>query len=405
MNLVFGLSTRMAFSRTGQISRVISLLSVAGIGLAVAALLIVMAVVNGFREQFARGLLQAEPHVVVRTFGRPLFEESSLAPEQIERISGVVRAAPFLSQEVLVACRGKAAGGLVRGVDSTKGLLPVPGTVISGSWPGGSAPGLRPLCLGKELALRLQAGVRDTVVLATFLTRGGVIQLRAPRVQQFLVGAILDTGVYQYNNSICLVDLENAQEFYRQEGLMSGIEVELDDPLDARHMARAISDSLGYPFYSTSWQELNAAMFSMLALQKKALFLILTLMIVVAAANVVSGLTALVTARRKEIGVLMAMGVSRSGIVRIFFATGVVVGIVGLGSGLILAAALVVFANTTHLVDLAADVYQIDYLPLRLELMDVALVSLSAILVAVGSTVAPARRAGRLLPIEILRYE
>ena len=405
MSLAVQLSSHMAFSRSGRLSRTISILSVVGIGIAVAALLVVLAVVNGFRDEFARSILRAEPHIIVRAFGSNRLDELTFSRGRLSNVPGVEGAAPFLLREVLIAAGGKAAGGFVRGVDEVNGFLPAPESIIEGVWPPQDSLAMDGIGLGKVLAERLNVVAGDTVLLATFLSKDDEISLQSPRVQRFRIDAILDMGIYQYNNSACFMDLEAARRFYRIEGGISGMEVAVRDPLHAEVMAQAISDSMGYPFYCTSWTESNAPMFAMLSLQKKALFLILTIMIVVATANVISGLSAMAISRRREIGVLMAMGMSRPAITRIFMWTGLAIGAAGFVLGGGLAVVLVFFANSVQLVHLAGDVYQIESLPLRLEWADFCLVAGSVILIAMLATVAPARRAARLMPVEVLRYE
>lgn len=394
------IALHMAFSRSGRLYRAISLLSVAGICVAVAALLIVMAVINGFRAEFVAGLLRAEPHVTIRAMGRALGPTDAAAESIIAALPGVVSVRPYFMQEVLVARGKRVGGGLLKGVPTDAASSPAY-AVAAGGWP----PAEGEVALGKELASRVGAAVGDTVVLATFLSVGEEPSLSAPRVKSFRVAAVLDLGVFQYNNSMVVTGLGEAQGFYRSEGSVTAFDVTLEDPLASDLVARAVADTLGYPYYATSWHEQNKPMFDMLTLQKRALFIILTLMIIVAGANVVSGLAALVSARGRDIGILMAMGTRRKGIGEVFVLVGVMLGVAGLFAGLALAAFLIVTVNQTGLVRLAADVYQIERLPLAMQAMDIALVSLTTLGVAVFCTVLPAIRASRLLPIEILRYE
>ncbi|MCU0611526.1 MAG: ABC transporter permease [Candidatus Eisenbacteria bacterium] len=401
MMLALRAAAHLAFSPSGRLYRVISLLCVAGIGLAVAALVVVMSVINGFRSEFARSLLRAEPHVTVRAMGRQLGDNDSATAAVLRQLPGVRSVDPYFLQEVLVAKSKRVGGGLFRGVPRD-GPFPSATTVVAGRWPPD-----RPedIALGKELAARVGAVVGDSVVLATFLTVGEGSALSTPRVMPFRIGALLDLGVFQYNNSLAVADLGVVQSFYRCDGLITGLELSLEDPLASDPLARIVADSLGFPFYATSWRELNAPMFAMLTLQKRALFLILTLMIAVAGANVVSGLTALVSARGRDIGILMAMGVRRKGITLVFLWVGAILGMAGLAAGLLLATGLIALANGTNLVRLAADVYQIERLPLSIQALDLAVVSGTTLAVAVVCTLLPALRASRLLPIEILRYE
>jgi len=403
MLLEISAALRVAFSRTGRSHRAITGLSIIGIGIAVTSLLIVMSIVNGFRSQFANSLLLAEPNIIIRAMGRSMIAQSSLPRHEIAGFPGVKDVSPFFVQEVLIANGSKVAGGIVRGVEEG-GSFPGQAAVIDGSWP---APkiSLSNIALGKELASRIEAAVGDTVLLATFLSVGESVSFASPKVNPFEVSGILDLGVYQYNNSACLTELATAQEFYRLEDQITGLEIRVYDPWRADLIADVISDSLSYPFYATSWQEMNKPMFAMLALQKKALFLVLTLMVVVAAANVVSGLTALVSVRRREIAIMMAMGMRKRSVVSIYLLSGLILGSAGLGGGLIATFFLVTIANSTHLVHLAADVYQIDYLPLSLQYLDVLLVCVTTLAISIISTIAPSRRAGNLLPIEILRNE
>ncbi len=403
MSLEVSAALRIVFSRTGRSHRTITDLSIIGIGIAVTSLLIVMSIVNGFRSQFADSLLRAEPNIIIRAMGRSMIAQNSFSHLEIEGFPGVERVSPFFVQEVLVANGSKVAGGIVRGVEESR-LFPGQTAVIDGKWPALNM-GLSNIALGKELASRIEAVVGDTVLLATFLSVGESVSFASPKVNPFEVSAILDLGVYQYNNSVCLTELVTAQKFYRLEGQITGLEVRVHDPWRADLIADVLSDSLSYPFYATSWKEMNEPMFAMLALQKKALFLVLTMMVVVAAANVVSGLTALVSVRRREIAIMMAMGMQRRSVVSIFLLAGLILGGVGLGIGLIATLLLVAVANSTHLVHLAADVYQIDYLPLSLQFPDVLLVCATTLAISMISTIVPSRKAGKLLPAEILRYE
>ncbi|MBN1426371.1 ABC transporter permease [Candidatus Fermentibacteria bacterium] len=400
MNLALRAALRLGFSSTARLYRVISLLSVAGICVAVTALTVVLAVINGFRSEFARSLLRSEPHITVRAMGRSLGASDEDVTTALERLPGVRAATPYLLQEVLVARGPRVAGGLLRGVPRN-GPFPSQATVREGHWPLEGPE----IAIGKELAARVGVSVGDSVVLGTFLTVGESGALSAPRVQAFRVGAVLDLGVFQYNNSLAVTELGMAQEFYRSEGVVTGLEVMLEDPLSADNIARAATEALGYPYYATSWYEMNGPMFAMLSLQKRALFLILSLMIIVAGANVVSGLTALVSARGRDIGILMAMGVRRRAIAMVFVLIGAMLGLVGLGSGLALASGLIAVANETGLVHLAGDVYQIEKLPLEIQGVDLAAISCMTLLVSMFCTLVPAVRASRLLPIEILRYE
>ncbi len=401
MGLAIRVALHMAFSRWGRLYRIISLLSVAGICVAVAALLVVMGVINGFRSEFIRGLLTSEPHVTVRAMGRDLGVEDREAAEALGRIPGVRSVHPYLHQEVLVARGRRVAGGLFKGVVPHR-MATRPGMVVDGSWPAPEAEGV---AIGKELAARVGVCVGDTVVVATFFTAGEGPSFSAPRVRPFRVDAVLDLGMYQYNTSLVLADLGVVQLFAAAEGAVTGWEVMVEDPLAADRVAREVTQTLGYPYHATSWHDLNRPMFAMLSLQKRALFLILSLMIVVAGANVVSGLTALVHARGRDIGILMAMGMRRGGILVTFVWIGAIIGLAGLATGIALAVGLVGLANGSGLLHLAGDVYQIERLPLVVQGFDVVAVSFTTLVVAVLCTLLPAVKASRLLPIEILRYE
>jgi lipoprotein-releasing system permease protein len=226
-----------------------------------------------------------------------------------------------------------------------------------------------------------------------------------PRYWRFEVTGLFETGMYEYDNTYVLMPRALAQRFAGLDTAVSGIEVRVADPWRAETVASALEDTLGFPYFARDWKEQNRSLFSALKLEKLAMAVILTLIVLVAAFNIVSTLTMSVSDRTKEIGILQAMGMTAGGIRRIFMAQGLVVGVVGTLIGLAGGLALGMLLDRYRLIPLNPSVYFIDHLPVDLAVQDVVAIVATSVLIAGLATLYPSRRAAALQPVEAIRHE
>src|SRR2546425_770293 len=243
----------------------------------------------------------------------------------------------------------------------------------------------------------------DTVTVISpkgALTAVGMV----PKMRRYTVAGTFEVGMYEFDASFAYLALPVAQEFAGLAGV-TGIEVKLADAFDAKRVGRAVVAALGFPYWVRDWMDMNRSLFAALQLEKLALFVIVTIIVLVAAVAVIGHLVLLVAEKRKEIGVLKAIGASRQSVTATFFAVGMAIGVAGTGAGSVVGLLIIWGQNTYKGIRLASDVYQIDYLPMKLTLSDGLMVIGATLFLSFLATIIPARRAGALEPVDVLRYE
>ncbi|MBI4636386.1 MAG: ABC transporter permease [Candidatus Rokubacteria bacterium] len=381
-------------------------IGVGGVFLGVAALIVVLAVMTGFQDGIRDKIIAANPHLLVFQSGGQGMTGAEEVARRLRGVAGVRSATPFVLQQALfTGPSGGAHGGVVRGVDlgSPAVLADLRAQMRSGSV-ATLAGGEPAMLLGTELARMLGVIPGDSVTVISpqgALTAVGMV----PRMRRYVVAGTFELGMFEYDSSIAYLPLGMAREFAGLEIGVTGVEVKLTDPFEAKRVGRAIGAALGGPYWIRDWMDMNRNLFAALQLEKLALFVIVTIIVLVAAFAIIGHLVLLVAEKRKEIGVLKAIGASAASITAVFFTVGMTIGVVGTAAGSVVGLALIWAQNTYKIIRLAGDVYQIDYLPMKLTFGDFVLVTTATLLLAFLATIIPARKAGALVPVDVLRYE
>jgi lipoprotein-releasing system permease protein len=380
-------------------------IGVGGVFLGVAALIVVLAVMTGFQDGIRDRIIAANPHLLIFQAGNKSLPDAESVAARVREVSGVRSATPFVLQQALFTASGATHGGLVRGVDL--GAPGVRSDVKSQIRSGSVTPvieGEPAILLGVELARTLGVVPGDPVTVISpqgAITAVGMV----PRMRRYVVAGTVEVGMFEYDSSLAYLALPLAQEFAGLDQGVTGVEVKLVDAFDAKAVGRAVMAKLGFPYWARDWMEMNRNFFAALQLEKLALFVIVTIIVLVAAFAIIGHLVLLVAEKRKEIGILKAIGASNPSISMVFFTVGMIIGVVGTVAGSIVGLSLIWLQNTFKLIRLAGDVYQIDHLPMKLSTGDFILIVGSTLAISLIATIIPARRAGALAPVDVLRYE
>ena len=391
----------------------ITLISIAGVMVGVTALIVVIAVMNGFKEDLRDKILGVTSHVVISRFDGNISKYQEVRAK-VGEVSGVNAATPFIYTQVMISSRKAISGAVLRGIEpkTASKVINLPKNLRAGSLeeleaenkPEGmrSTPGI---ILGNELARNIGASRGEPVTVISPLGRLTPLG-RVPRSQTFRVAGIFDSGMYEYDSTIAYVSLWAAQRFLGIGDRVTGIEVRVDDIYEADRVARAIGKALGgYPYWSRDWMRMNKNLFSALKLEKIVMFIILTLIILVAAFNIVGTLIMVVIEKTRDIAILKSMGATRRSIMKIFMIEGAVIGLVGTLLGLLGGYTMCTLLATYKFIELPSDVYYISTLPVQMNPLDVALIALAAIVITLAASVYPAWQASRFDPAEAIRYE
>lgn len=391
----------------------ITLISIAGVTVGVTALIVVIAVMNGFKEELRDKILGVTSHVVISRFDGNISKYQEVKAK-VEEVSGVNAATPFIYTQVMISSRKAISGAVLRGIEpqTASKVINLQKNLRAGSLkeleaenkPEGmrATPGI---ILGNELARNIGVLRGEPVTVISPLGRLTPLG-RVPRSQTFRVAGIFDSGMYEYDSTIAYVSLWAAQRFLGIGDRVTGIEVRVDDIYEADRVAKAIGKALdGYPYWSRDWMRMNKNLFSALKLEKIVMFIILTLIILVAAFNIVGTLIMVVIEKTRDIAILKSMGATRRSIMKIFLIEGTVIGLVGTLLGLLGGYTLCTLLATYKFIELPSDVYYISTLPVQMNPLDVALIALAAIVITLAASVYPAWQASRFDPAEAIRYE
>ena len=425
MNVPYEIFVGLRYLRAKRRTRTISLntfISIAGITLGVAALIGTLGIMTGFKEDLQAKILGTTSHAVVQELGQqPMAGYEAIVP-QVEEVSGVVAATPFILKQVLLTSKTGVQGIILRGIDPEKEpqvteiasnvkfgrVKDLAAPPNSSSNPTIGNPSQTPalpkpgIILGKELALRLGVFVGDRVNVVSPVGRMTAIGM-TPKIRPFQVVGVFESGMYEYDSSLAFIALTEAQKFFNLGKTVTGIEVKVHDVFAADTIVTSIKTALGGGYIARDWMQMNKNLFSALKLEKTMMFLLLVLITLVASFNIVGTLTMIVNEKQREIAILKAMGATPKSIMRIFMLNGVVIGLTGTAIGIPLGYTFLWLIQTYWTFD--PTVYYISQVPVHIKALDVLLVSFSAMLISFMATVYPSWQASKLAPVSALRYE
>ena len=406
---------------------IITFISIFGIFLGVAALIVVLAVMNGFEEDLRSKILGIRSHIEITADMSGTMKNYPALREKIDQTPGVVASTPFIYTEAMMRSQNGVTGVIIRGMDTES----APKVINLGKIRQGSIEylnkipddvskdlsaenrDLQGIMIGKEMARNMGLFLYDPITIIS--PSGGIATPMGmvPRMKKFLVVGIYESGFYEYDSKLAFLSLKSCQEFLDIGDAVSGIDIVVKDIYKADVISRALQSKLGFPYFAQNWMQMNKNLFSALKLEKRVMFIILSLIVLVAAFNIISALIMIVMEKNKDIAILKSMGATSATIMKVFIYQGLIVGVIGtfLGSiaGLSIALNLqkisLLVEKIFNFKILPGDVYYLSELPSKVNYSDVVVIVIGTLLICFLSTIYPALRASKLDPAEALRYE
>ena len=416
---LFIASRYLRAKRRQAVVGVITAISVIGVAAGVASLIIALAITNGMRRDLQSRLVGSSAHVtLMRVAGDGIRDWQPLLA-RLRAMPHVTAAAPGLWEQVLVSRGARSSGALIKGIipsdertvsDLLKGIVEGSASALepSSQQPvnssDGDAPALPPIVIGRDMADSVGVHVGGTVTVISpqgEMTPFGLV----PRYQRFTVVGIFKSGFYQYDSAYAYTRLTDAQRLFSEPDLISVISFKVDDLYKANTMGVAIENAAGAGFQTTSWMEQNVELFRALKLEQVVSFIVLALIVCVAALNILIALTMMVMEKTRDIAVLMSFGVRQEQVRRIFLFQGLLISVIGTVLGLIIGYGMSWLGGHYRFIHLDASVYSIDYLPFAPRVIDAVIVAAVSLGVSLVATLYPSGSAAKVLPAEALRYE
>lgn len=413
---LFVASRYLRAKRRQAVVGVITTISIIGVAAGVASLILALAITNGMQRDLQKGLLSSTAQVQLMRVANDGIDNWRSLTDRLRRVPHVTAAAPALYGQVLISRGARSGGALVKGIlpseertvssllDNIKQGTAAPLAPVAAAANQDSSGALPPLVLGSDLADQIGAGVGDSVLVTSpqgELTPFGLV----PKYERFQVVGIFHSGFYQYDSSFALARLTDIQHLFGEPNVVSVISFKVDDMYHADRIGKEIEKAAGSGFMTTNWMEQNQELFHALREEQAVTFIVIGLIVCVAALNILIALTMMVMEKTRDIAVLMSYGVRPSQVRRIFVWQGMLIGILGTSIGLAMGYALAWAGGHYRIIHLSAAVYSLDYLPFAPRWQDGVIVAAVALGVSLLATLYPSSSAARILPAEALRYE
>ena len=404
----------------------ITVISIVGVMIGVMTLNIVLAVMTGFEEDLRDRILGFNPHIVLVSYAGTIANPDEVV-RKVRDTPGVAAAAPLVYSQVMLSSGQSVSGVVVRGVppEMEEAVIDLKAHLTSGSLAGLGAPfevpveggdkdtnkdgrpdttTLTGVILGGELAKQLGLAIGDPVSVVSPLGTPSPVG-PIPKVKRFVLAGTFDSGMYDYDSGLLYMGLADAQKFFGLGNAITGVEIRVTDLYGAEKVARQLEQNLGTPFRARDWMEVNRNLFLAFKLEKVVYFIVLTLIVLVAAFNIVATLIMVVMEKRKDIAILKSMGATDRSIARIFMLKGLIIGTVGTALGVLGGYAGCWVLARYQFVELPKDVFYVSTLPVRVYGENFATVALVSVVICLLATIYPARQAAGLAPVEVIRYE
>ncbi len=401
MPLYLKIALRYLFSRGSKALSFMSFISILGIIVGVSALLITLAVMSGFSWGLKKKLLETTPHIVIFKVDNQ-FNDYKFLYQFLDINQNVVAYEPFVFSQALLSTKDNSLPVLIRGVppEKDKKILNLDKKIIRGEYDLSDSK----IIIGRELAFMLGVDVGDTVNIVSPFGRKTPIGF-IPRIKKFTISGIVDFGFYKYDSSYVGMSLKNSQKLLGMKKSVTGIQIKVKEPFKSEEVKKQLKQVIGFPYIVRSWQDMNKTLFQALQLEKFAMFLVIALIVLVASFNIASLLITKARDKRKEIGILKAMGANNGFILKVFLWQGLLIGFIGTTIGVIIGFTIIYIGDTYHLVKLNPEVYMMEYLPLKTSVLDFVLVYISSMIICFISSIVPAYFSSREIPADVLRNE